>query len=303
MKSFIAALAVAPAIALAPTANAATPTPPPIGAIPAKFIENQVNSILAAIPIAVGSTKQCEACLGPIDNGVSPVSPSPYTGWGVIGTVNGITNIPAALLTPGDLNTKLGNAFMAVAVPVWNTWELIAVNRPAGGLRLTGPESIEERIQKTLAVASADSIAIALQLALLPNTAINIATESAVRFGSSLSNGDSFITALNEGRAEWQRAWNGVATSLTNKVQKLRTDVYTEMSKDPGVADNPIPLQEPLAPAPPAPLAAVKAAAAVGAPKELASGEKRAARAAARAEKREAKAAARAEKRGNRSNA
>lgn len=235
---------------------------PAFGANLYQVLINQFSNFLASTPIVIGSTEQCNVCLGPAP-GINPI---PYTGWGAIGMTMGLLNsFPAfftALTSGSGVIESLGEAGLAVQTPITNTFLLFQADR-----ELSGGYQLDDTLTRTIG-------AVKLVLNSIYDTAvqafitgpINIAAgviEGLQTFATELAASGSFATALEVGVAPIVDAVTFARTDLVTLVEDNRTDLYNLLGSGPHAATSPIPTIDSDAPA--APSAALKAAAAVAA--------------------------------------
>ncbi|MCX2930726.1 hypothetical protein ORI20_10585 [Mycobacterium sp. CVI_P3] len=219
-------------------------TTPAFGAIPYQIGINVLGDIIAAAPILIGSTQQCETyCLGPNTPAPAPTY-APFTGWGLVGLGKGLISSPFALVTAlqagQDVAQALGVALLAIQVPITNTFSLLLAPRvPAGGFAL------QETLDRAFAAykhAVDYAINIAAQaLVTGPLTILGGAVEGATAFTATLAQTGDFATAFANGRAPIHASVTTAVTDLVNEVNEGRTTIYADLTAGPGVATSPIP--------------------------------------------------------------
>ena len=188
---------------------------PAFGAIPYQIGVNTVGNLLALAPILIGSTGQCYACLGPTATPLLPASP--FTGWGVLGIGAGLISSPLVFFGAfgdGSVSKALGEALLAVQVPITNTFSLLGADRvPVGGFALQAV--LDRPFQATK--DSVDGLINVLAQALVtgPLGVIGGAVKGATAFAGTLAQTGDFITAFNAGRAPFEASVNKALTDLT----------------------------------------------------------------------------------------
>ncbi len=266
------AIAAAPRLASPSVALLADADPLPLGTNLQLFVNNQVNNLLALAPILVGSTKQCAFCIGPYD--VGPDWPdyksitSGFTGWGAIGIANGIIGAPGAfvskLVLTQDLQLAVAAAMASVVYPTDNTLRLLYGPRDFGGFELDKTLS-----QYSFAARTAINNVLGTASTVFRNQVNNASSLQAglTEFTYSLTQGDSLVTAINNGREPIQQQLEDSSKKLTDQITFSRQALNTVLKQAPVQARNPIPTQ-PLPPGAsvnPNPNASAKSAAATAA--------------------------------------
>lgn len=223
-------------------------TVPAFGAIPYQIGINVLGDLLAATPILVGSTQQCESyCLGPNTPAPDPTY-APFTGWGLVGLGQGLITSPVALvraLQAGqDPAQALGVALLAIQVPITNTFSLLTASRtPFGGFGL------QATLERTF-TASQDALVAGYQIAAQalvqgPLTVLGGAVAGATAFASTLAQTGDVVRALTAGRAPIQQAVTAAVSDLAFKIDTGRARVYADLTNGPGVTTRPIPTVPP----------------------------------------------------------
>jgi hypothetical protein len=219
-------------------------TVPAFGAIPYQIGINVLGDIIAATPILVGSSQQCETyCLGPNTPAPDPTY-APFTGWGLVGLGQGLITSPVAfvraLQADQDPAAALGVALLAIQVPITNTFSLLLASRtPFGGFGL------QATLERTF-TASQDALVAGYQIAAQalvqgPLTVLGGAVAGATAFASTLAQTGDVVSALTAGRAPIQQAVTAAASDLAFKIDTGRARVYADLLNGPGVTTRPIP--------------------------------------------------------------
>ncbi|BBX09412.1 hypothetical protein [Mycolicibacterium aichiense] len=217
---------------------------PAFGAIPYQIGINLLGDILAATPILIGSTQQCDTyCLGPNTPAPLPTY-APFTGWGLVGLGKGLISSPAAFIgalqAGRDVPQALGVALLALQVPITNTFSLLTASRmPFGGFGL------QATLERTF-TASQDALVAGYQIAAQalvqgPLTVLGGAVAGATAFASTLAQTGDIVTALTAGRAPIQQAVTAAANDLAFKIDTGRARVYADLLAGPGATTRPIP--------------------------------------------------------------
>lgn len=227
-------------------------TAPPIGALPFQVVVNNIANAITLVPILIGSTEQCTACLGPA-GGPSVAPPVPFTGWGAVGLAVGVLTSPVALVqtlvTTLNIGQAVGAAGLALQVPIANTLNLLGAPRAVGGFDLPGVldrafDAAKATVDAVLNIAAQALVTGPLEVL------TGLATGVTQFFGTLAVTGD-VIAAFGAGLAPIQTAVTGAVTGLVAEVQKNRTIIGNDLASGPG---------RPTAPIPTKPLPAVEAA-------------------------------------------
>ena len=253
------ALAGAAAIAAGPLVPGQDTTPPPVhlpevqlvdlpipafGAIPYQVGINLLGDLIAAAPILIGSTQQCQTvCLGP--NTPYPAQTyAPFTGWGLIGLGMGLVTSPVALVkalqSGSDAGQAIGLALLDIQVPITNTLALLlAPRQPLGGFAL------DATLQRVV-TASRDALVAGYDIAVQalvqgPIGVIGGVVAGATAFAGTLAQTGDVVTALNAGRAPIQQSVTYALNDLTIKIDTGRARVYADLTQGPGATTSPIP--------------------------------------------------------------
>jgi hypothetical protein len=231
-----------------PAIQLADLTVPALGAIPYQIGINVLGDIIAAAPILVGSTQQCQTyCLGPNTPAPDP-SYAPFTGWGLVGLGKGLISSPIALVTAlqagQDVAQALGVALLAIQVPITNTFNLLLASRiPFGGFGLQATVGRALLASRDALVGGFDIAAQALVQG--PLTVIGGVVAGATAFTGTLAQTGDVVDALNAGRAPIEQSVNAALSDLTFKIDTGRARVYADLTAGPGPATSPIPTVPP----------------------------------------------------------
>jgi hypothetical protein len=246
-------IAVSPQIAshTAPIASVHLPqiqltalTVPAFGAIPYQIGVNVLGDFIAAAPILLGSTQQCDTyCLGP--NTPAPdQNYAPFTGWGLVGLGNGLITSPvaflAALQAGQNAAQAVGVALLAIQVPIANTFSLFLAPRiPSGGFEL---RATLDRAFAAYKHAVDYAVNIAAQAFVTgPLTVLAGAVEGTTVFAGTLAQTGDVAAALAAGRVPIQNAVTTATTDLVNEVNEGRSTIYADLTTGPGATTRPIP--------------------------------------------------------------
>lgn len=223
-------------------------TIPALGAIPYQIGINVLGDIIAAAPILIGSTQQCEAyCLGPNTPAPDP-SYAPFTGWGLVGLGKGLISSPVALVAAlqagQDVAQALGVALLSIQVPITNTFSLLLASRvPFGGFAL---QATLDRAFAAYKHAVDYAVNIAAQaLVTGPLTVLGGAVEGATMFAATLAQTGDVATAFAAGRAPIHDAVKTATTDLVNEINEGRSTIYADLTAGPGATTSPIPTVPP----------------------------------------------------------
>jgi hypothetical protein len=221
---------------------------PALGAIPYQIGINVLGDIIAAAPILIGSTQQCETyCLGPNTPAPDPTY-APFSGWGLVGLGKGLITSPVAFVTAlqagQDVAQALGVALLAIQVPIANTFSLLVAPRvPSGGFALRATLDRAFAAYKH-AVDYAVNIA-AQALVTGPLTIAGGVVEGTTVFAATLAQTGDFATAFANGRVPIQTSVKTAATDLVNEINEGRATIYADLTAGPGVVTSPIPTVPP----------------------------------------------------------
>ncbi|EHB49961.1 hypothetical protein MycrhDRAFT_5348 [Mycolicibacterium rhodesiae JS60] len=223
-------------------------TVPAFGAIPYQIGINALGDLLAATPILVGSTQQCETyCLGPNTPAPDPTY-APFTGWGLVGLGQGLITSPAAfvraLQAGQDPAQALGVALLAIQVPIANTFSLLVAPRiPAGGFEL---QATLDRAFAAYKHAVDYAVNIAAQaLVTGPITVLGGVVEGTTVFAATLAQTGDVAAAFAAGRTPIQDSVRTATTDLVNEINEGRSTIYADLTTGPGATTRPIPTVPP----------------------------------------------------------
>lgn len=193
---------------------------PAFGAIPLQILLNQVDNLAALAPILIGSTEQCDVCLGP------------YTGYGAIGIGAGVLGSPLVFLNSlsGGLGVALGEALLAIQTPITNTFLQLIGPRSAGGFNI---EATFTRAFTALSDATTGLLNIAAQALFAGPVAVIGGVVSGMQlFASGLAAGDDIVTAFNAGVAVVRTGIQAAVADLTAVVTTTRAQVYSDLTSN-----------------------------------------------------------------------
>ncbi|TDO09063.1 hypothetical protein EV580_5096 [Mycobacterium sp. BK086] len=219
-------------------------TVPAFGAIPYQIGINVLGDVIAAAPILIGSTQQCETyCLGPNTPAPDPTY-APFTGWGLVGLGQGLISSPVAfvqaLQNGQDPAQALGVALLAIQVPIANTFSLLLAPRmPSGGFQLRATLDRAFAASKH-AVDYAVNIA-AQALVTGPITVLGGVVEGTTVFAATLAQTGDFTTAFTNGIAPIRASVTTATTDLVNEINEGRSTIYADLTAGPGATTRPIP--------------------------------------------------------------
>lgn len=221
---------------------------PAFGAIPYQIGINLLGDFLAASPILIGSTQQCQTyCLGPNTPAPDPTY-APFTGWGLVGLGNGLITSPvafvAALQAGRDAGQALGAALLAIQVPIANTFSLLLAPRtPSGGFAL---RATLDRAFAAYKHAVDSGVNIAAQAFVTgPLTVVAGAVEGTTVFAGTLAQTGDFAAAFAAGRVPIQNSIRTATTDLVNEINEGRSTIYADLTAGPGATTRPIPTVPP----------------------------------------------------------
>jgi hypothetical protein len=227
---------------------------PPLGSVATQFVTNQINSVLALAPIVLGSTEQCTVCIGPTANTPGGLV-SGFTGWGLIGIVDGTIGAPEAfiskLIAGGGIGEAIGNGLASIQYPIANTFTLLSAPRNFGGLDLGGA-LLRAQISLNDLVSGVGNL-LTQALVTGPVNLVFSVVAATTLFVNALSKGETLINAINAGRGFIRKGIDENQEALSLKFNNLRRALFNDVNGAPGLAVNPIPVL----PAPPT--AAVRA--------------------------------------------
>ncbi|GAY15969.1 hypothetical protein [Mycobacterium sp. shizuoka-1] len=221
---------------------------PALGAIPYQVGINLLGDLIAAAPILIGSTQQCQTvCLGP--NTPYPAQTyAPFTGWGLVGLGMGLVTSPVALVkalqSGSDVGQAIGVALLDIQVPITNTLALLlAPRQPLGGFAL------DATLQRVV-TASRDALVAGFDIAVQalvqgPISVVGGVVAGATAFAGTLAQTGDVVTALNAGRAPIQQSVTYALNDLTIKIDTGRARVYADLTEGPGATTSPIPTVPP----------------------------------------------------------